>query len=75
MSKQVVLLRVGIDSGCGGIQGSLFKDGSLDFVCIPNNKRESINTYGNMVGRNGTAHVKLSPREPAKRDGKADRSR
>ena len=28
MSKQVVLLRVGIDAGCGGIQGPLFKDGT-----------------------------------------------
>jgi hypothetical protein len=28
MSKHVVLLRVGIDAGCGDIQGPLFKDGS-----------------------------------------------
>src|SRR5437763_16682475 len=54
MSKQVVLLRVGIDSGCGGIQGPLFKDGSFDFVCIPDNKGVSAHTYGNMVGRGGT---------------------
>ncbi len=53
MSKQVVLLRVGIDAGCGGIQGPLFKDGSFDFICIPDNKRVSVHTYGNMVGRNG----------------------
>src|SRR5262249_40251524 len=61
MSKQVVLLRVGIDSGCGGIQGPLFKDGSFDFVCIPDNKGVSIHTYGNLVGRNGTAHVSYFP--------------
>lgn len=53
MSKQVVLLRVGIDAGCGGIQGPLFEDGSFDFVCIPDNKRVSVHTYGNMVGRAG----------------------
>ena len=53
MSTQVVLLRVGIDSGCGGIQGPLFEDGSFDFVCIPDNKRVSVHTYGNMVGRDG----------------------
>lgn len=53
MTKQVVLLRVGIDSGCGGIQGPLFKDGSFDFVCIPDNKGVSVHTYGNMAGRNG----------------------
>ena len=57
MTKQVVLLRVGIDSGCGGIQGPLFKDGSFDFVCIPDNKRVSVHTYGNMVGQDGRPHV------------------
>jgi len=57
MSKQVVLLRVGIDSGCGGIQGPLFKDGTFDFVCIPDNNRVSVHTYGNMVGLDGRPHV------------------
>ena len=57
MSKQVVLLRVGIDSGSGGIQGPLFKDGSFDFVCIPDNKRVSVHTYGNMTGRDGRPHA------------------
>src|SRR5262249_32515809 len=53
MSKQVVLLRVGIDAGCGGSQGPLFEDGSFDFVCIPDNKRVSVHTYGNLLGRGG----------------------
>jgi len=57
MTKQVVLLRVGIDSGCGGIQGPLFKDGSFDFVCIPDNKQVSVHTYGNMTGRDGKPHA------------------
>lgn len=57
MSQQVVLLRVGIDSGCGGIQGPLFKDGTFEFVCIPDNKRVSVHTYGNMVGRDGRPHA------------------
>jgi hypothetical protein len=57
MTKQVVLLRVGIDAGCGGIQGPLFEDGTFEFMCIPDNKGVSVHTYGNMVGRNGTAHV------------------
>lgn len=51
--KNVVLLRVGIDAGCGGIQGPLFKDGSFDFVCIPDKKRVSVHTYGGMIGRDG----------------------
>ncbi len=53
MSKQVVLLRVGIDSGCGGIQGPLFEDGSFEFVCIPDNHGVSVHTYGTMFGRDG----------------------
>lgn len=52
--KKMVLLRVGIDAGCGGIQGPLFEDGSFDFVCIPDNKRVSVHTYGNMTGRDGS---------------------
>src|SRR3954453_17077233 len=51
--RQVVLLRVGIDAGCGGMQGPLFSDGSFDFICIPDNKRVSVHTYGNMVGKGG----------------------
>jgi hypothetical protein len=61
MTKRVVLLRVGIDAGCGGIQGPLFDDGSFEFICIPDRKRVSIHTYGNMVGRNGEPVVKYFP--------------
>jgi hypothetical protein len=61
MTKQVVLLRVGIDAGSGGIQGPLFEDGTFEFMCIPDNKRVSVHTYGNMVGKNGTAHVNYFP--------------
>jgi hypothetical protein len=53
MSGRVVLLRVGIDAGCGGIQGPLFKDGTFEFICIPDRKGVSVHTYGNMVGRDG----------------------
>ena len=53
MSKRVVLLRVGVDAGCGGIQGPLFEDGSFEFVCIPDNHGVSAHTYGTMLGRDG----------------------
>ena len=53
MSRRVVLLRVGIDAGCGGIQGPLFEDGSFEFVCIPDNNGVSAHTYGTMLGRDG----------------------
>jgi len=57
MMNKLVLLRVGIDSGCGGIQGPLFSDGTFEFVCIPDKKKVSSHTYGSYVGRNGVPHA------------------
>ena len=37
--RKVVLLRVGVDAGCGGIQGPLFKDRTFEFICIPDGRR------------------------------------
>ena len=51
---QVVLLRVGIDTGSGGIHGPLFKDGSFEYVPIPdgfNGSGISAQTYGNTKGK------------------------
>jgi hypothetical protein len=62
VNKKVVLLRVGIDAGCGGIQGPLFADGSFDFVCIPDNHRVGIHTYGTSVGRSGNCLVDYFPK-------------
>ncbi len=59
--KQVVLLRVGIDAGCGGIQGPLFDDGTFEFVCIPDGKGVSVHTYNTMIGRNGRSHLDYFP--------------
>jgi hypothetical protein len=60
VNRKCVLLRVGIDSVCGGIQGPLFKDGTFEFVCIPDNKRVSLHTYGNILGRDaGQSHQDL----------------
>jgi hypothetical protein len=50
---QVVLLRVGIDSGSGGIQGPLFKDGSFEFIPIVDGRGECQDTYGNTTGVHG----------------------
>jgi len=58
---KAVLLRVGIDSGSGGIQGPLFKDGSFEFVCIPDNKGVSVHRYGTCVGKNGIPHSDYFP--------------
>ena len=61
MKKRVVLLRVGVDSGCGGIQGPLFANGTFEFICIPDKKGVSNDTYGNMFGRDGKPLVRYFP--------------
>lgn len=62
MGKQVVLLRVGVDAGCGGIQGPLFKDGGFEFISIPDKKRVSVHTYGNMLDRGGEPVTRYFPK-------------
>jgi hypothetical protein len=61
MGTQVVLLRVGVDAGCGGIQGPLFQDGGFEFICIPDKKRVSVHTYGNMLDRTGEPVARYFP--------------
>ena len=58
---KAVLLRVGIDSGCGGIQSPLLADGSFEFICIPDNKGVSIHKYGNCIGKNDRPHSAYFP--------------
>jgi hypothetical protein len=58
---KVVLLRVGVDAGSGGIQGPLFKDGSFEFICIPDRKGVSKHTYGNCFGIKGIPHSDYFP--------------
>lgn len=58
----VVLLRVGIDSGCGGIQGPLFDDGSFEFIWMPDRTQADSRTYGNTIGqRSGKALIEFFP--------------
>jgi len=61
---QVVLLRVGIDSGDGGIQGPLFRDGSFELIPIPDRFRgrgADERTYGNTKGRHGCPMIEYFP--------------
>ena len=61
---QVVLLRVGIDTGSGGIHGPLFADGSFEFIPIPDGfkgRGVDARTYGNTFGRKGTRLVNYFP--------------
>ena len=56
---QVVLLRVGIDTGSGGIHSPLFKNGTFEFVPISDKRNRfgvNLETYGNT---RGTVHRKL----------------
>ncbi len=63
----VVLLRVGVDAGSGGIQGPLFDDGSFEFICIPDRQAVSRHKYGTCVGRNGIPHCDYFPAARRKR--------
>lgn len=61
---QVVLLRVGIDTGSGGVLGPLFRDGSFEFIPIPDHfKKRGVDkrTYGNTRGRRRRSLVDYFP--------------
>jgi len=49
---KVVLLRVGVDSGAGGMQGPLFADGSFELIPIPDTQGVGL-TYGAACGTKG----------------------
>ena len=62
---KIALLRVGIDSGCGGIDGPIFADRSFELMPIPDTWRLDHRTYGNALGRSGLPLVEYFP--PARR--------
>lgn len=49
----VVLLRVGIDTGCGGIHGPIFEDGTFEYIPIPDSMSIQKYSYGSCIGRKG----------------------
>ncbi len=49
----VVLLRIGIDTGSGSIHGPLFADGTFEYIPIPDGHTIDERTYGNTMGRHG----------------------
>jgi hypothetical protein len=57
----VVLLRVGIDRGCGGMLGPLFADGSFEFIPIYDERWPERRTYGNTRGRHGRRFIEYFP--------------
>jgi hypothetical protein len=50
---KMVLIRVGVDSGCGGIQGPLFEGKTFEYIPIPDDHGIDSRTYGNTKGRHG----------------------
>ncbi len=50
---KVALVRVGIDTGAGGIHAPLFADGTFEYIPIPDGIGVDSRTYGNLVGRRG----------------------
>ena len=58
---RVVLLRIGIDTGSGGIHGPLFADGTFEYIPIPDGQAVDERTYGNLVGRHGRKLIDYFP--------------
>jgi hypothetical protein len=61
---KVALLRIGIDTGSGGMHGPLFHDGSFDYIPIPDGFGDvgvDRRTYGNTTGLMGRKLVEYFP--------------
>lgn len=58
---QIVLLRIGIDTGCGGTHGPLFEDGTFEYIPIPDRFRVDSRTYGTTTGRHGRKLIEYFP--------------
>lgn len=63
--KKAMLLRVGIDKGCGGALAPIFEDGSFEFIPIPERDPDSTEsgTYMNTEGRTGHPLAYYLPRK------------
>jgi hypothetical protein len=58
---KIAMLRIGIDSGSGGIQGPLFRDGTFEYIPIPDGFGKDERTYGNTPGKYGKKLVDYFP--------------
>lgn len=59
-----LLLRVGIDMGSGGCLAPIFKDGSFEYIPVPEIRPTSENkVYENMVGITGRRIVEFVPKK------------
>jgi hypothetical protein len=60
-NMNVVLLRVGLDYGCGGALSPLLPDGRFEFIPIPDTFGLDERTYGNTIGRHGRCLAEYLP--------------
>lgn len=61
---QALLLRIGIDKGCGGCLAPIFKDGSFEYIPIPEGCASSEDkTYSKLSGKNYKSIVKFIPKK------------
>ncbi len=58
---KIALLRIGIDTGSGGIHGPLFQDGTFEYIPIPDGFGKDKCTYGNTIGRYGRKLIEYFP--------------
>ncbi len=58
---KAVLLRVGIDTGAGGINGPLFRDLTFEYIPIPDYSGIGKRAYGNTEGRYGRKLIEYFP--------------
>jgi hypothetical protein len=58
---KIAILRVGIDTGSGGIHGPLFLDGSFEYIPIPDDKKPGLPTYAEMQGKHGRPLIEYFP--------------
>ncbi|NIO19929.1 MAG: hypothetical protein GTN76_04105 [Candidatus Aenigmarchaeota archaeon] len=56
------MVRIGIDTGSGGIHGPLFQDNSYEYIPIPDGFGVDQRTYGNIVGRHGRRLIEYFPK-------------
>jgi len=59
--RRLVLLRVGIDTGSGGMLGPIFADGSFEFIPIDADRDCAGRNYGNTEGRHGRKLIEYFP--------------
>jgi len=58
---KVAMVRIGIDTGSGGIHGPLFQDNTFEYIPIPDGFGIDERTYGNTTGNYGKKLVDYFP--------------